>query len=142
MGLSAPDDSQGLLTRFLTLPFRRVRPICVCGASAYRDLRRVVLTVAHPAVCHLRQFIPPLGALSSGADVSQRSDSVREMNPNRHRALEIRRRALVDQLQGLRHQAASGIDEPHDDRRLRDTRAELAELEAGTLSSLRRRARE
>lgn len=139
---SAPDDSQGLLTRFLTLPFRRVRPFCVWGASARRDLRRVVLAVAPPAVRLPRHFIPPLGALTCETDVSQQGDTVRAMNPNRHRAVEIRRRALVDQVQGLLHRAASGRAERHIDRRLRDTRAELAELEAASVSALRRRARE
>ncbi|MGB9359535.1 MAG: hypothetical protein WCC01_13370 [Acidimicrobiia bacterium] len=61
------------------------------------------------------------------------------MNPNRNRAVEVRRRALIDQVQGLYHRASSGHAEPHIDRRLRDTWAELAELEVGSVSSLRRR---
>ena len=64
------------------------------------------------------------------------------MNPNRNRAVDIRRRALIDQVQGLCHRAASGSAESHTDRRLQDTRAELAELEAGSVSSLRRRVRQ
>ena len=37
IGGSAPDDSQGLLTRFLTLPFRRVR-LCVASPALARDV--------------------------------------------------------------------------------------------------------
>ena len=51
------------------------------------------------------------------------------MNPNRHRAVEIRRRAITDQIEGLEREVAAGRAETHHADRLEHTRAELAQLE-------------
>ncbi len=51
------------------------------------------------------------------------------MNPNRHRAVDLRRRALTDQIAGLEAQIASGDDRVHVAERLADTGAELAALD-------------
>jgi hypothetical protein len=47
------------------------------------------------------------------------------MNPNRHRAVDLRRRALTDQIAGLESQIAGGDDRRHVADRLLHTRAEL-----------------
>ena len=52
------------------------------------------------------------------------------MNPNRHRAAQIRAKALKDQIAGLERWVAAGRTEPHVVDRLAQTRAELAHLEA------------
>ena len=52
------------------------------------------------------------------------------MNPNQNRAVDVRRRALVDQVDGLERLIADGRDEPHISDRLLHTRAELAVLVA------------
>jgi hypothetical protein len=54
------------------------------------------------------------------------------MNPDSDRAVETRRRALVDQIDGLEKLIAGGRNEPHIIERLADTRSELATLEAIT----------
>ncbi len=51
------------------------------------------------------------------------------MNPNRDGAVETRRKALVDQIDGLEQRSADGRDEPHVRRRLADSKAEFAVLE-------------
>ena len=63
------------------------------------------------------------------ASVSPPAGSVRCMNPNRHRAVEIRREALRNQVEGLEQWVAAGRSEPHVVDRLEHTRAELANLE-------------
>ena len=50
------------------------------------------------------------------------------MNPNRHRATELRRRAIEDQIAGLERLVAAGQSEPHQTQRLADTRAEFVTL--------------
>jgi len=55
------------------------------------------------------------------------------MNPNRHRAVEIRRRAITDQIEGLERVVAAGRAETHHNDRLEHTRAELAQLEIHTV---------
>ena len=50
------------------------------------------------------------------------------MNPDQHLASEVRRRALVDQIDGLEKRIADGRDEQHVTERLVHTRAELANL--------------
>jgi hypothetical protein len=52
------------------------------------------------------------------------------MNPNRHRAVETRREALEDQVEGLERWVAAGRSEPHIAARRGDTHTELAHLEA------------
>jgi hypothetical protein len=52
------------------------------------------------------------------------------MNPSRHRAVDVRRRALGDQIAGLEAQIAGGDNREHVAERLGDTRIELASLEA------------
>jgi aryl carrier-like protein len=52
------------------------------------------------------------------------------MNPNRDRAVDVRRRALADQIDGLERLIAAGLDEAHVVERLGHTRIELAELGA------------
>ena len=47
------------------------------------------------------------------------------MNPNRHRAVEIRRRAIIDQIEGLERMVADGPHQVHLARRLEHTLAEL-----------------
>jgi hypothetical protein len=54
------------------------------------------------------------------------------MNPDRDRAVEMRCRALVDQIDGLEKLIACGRDETHIVERLADTRSELVRLEALT----------
>ena len=66
----------------------------------------------------------------------------RDMNPNRDRAVETRIRALADQVEGLTRESANERNEVYVDRRLRDTRTELADLVTGAVSSLRRRVPE
>jgi hypothetical protein len=51
------------------------------------------------------------------------------MNPDQHRASEVRRRALVDQIDGLEQRISDGRNELHVTKRLSDTRIELAELQ-------------
>ena len=51
------------------------------------------------------------------------------MNPNRHHAVEMRRRAITDQIEGLEREVAAGRAETHHTDRLEHTRAELAQLE-------------
>jgi hypothetical protein len=55
------------------------------------------------------------------------------MNPDQHRASEVRRRALDDQIDGLEQRIAAGRDEPHVTQRLADTRAELGQLDSRPL---------
>jgi hypothetical protein len=52
------------------------------------------------------------------------------MNPNQDRAVDVRRLALVDQVDGLEQLIAAGHSEPRQTQRLADTRAELVKLEA------------
>jgi hypothetical protein len=52
------------------------------------------------------------------------------MNPNRDRAVDVRRRALADQIDGLEQLVAAGRDEAHISDRLLHTRAELNVLES------------
>ncbi|MCJ7780253.1 MAG: hypothetical protein MUQ27_05460 [Acidimicrobiia bacterium] len=47
------------------------------------------------------------------------------MNPNRDRAVDVRRQAISDQIEGLERLIAAGRDEPHQRQRLTDTRAEF-----------------
>ena len=56
--------------------------------------------------------------------------SVVGMNPNRHRASDLRRRAIVDQIAGLEHMIADGTAGEHHRLRLADTRTERAGLGA------------
>ena len=51
------------------------------------------------------------------------------MNPDRHRAVEIRRRVITDQIEGLEREVAAGRAETHHTDRLEHTRAELAQLD-------------
>ncbi len=53
------------------------------------------------------------------------------MNPDSDMAVEVRRRALVDQIDDLEKRIADGRDGPHVTKRPADTRIEL-----GALSSL------
>ena len=50
------------------------------------------------------------------------------MNPDRHRAAELRRRAFEDQIAGLERMVADGTAEHHQRQRLVDTRAEYETL--------------
>jgi hypothetical protein len=52
------------------------------------------------------------------------------MNPDKHRATQLRTQALRDQVEGLERWIAAGRTEPHVVERLTHTRAELASLEA------------
>jgi len=52
------------------------------------------------------------------------------MNPDQHRAFEVRHRALLDQIDGLERRIVDGLDEAHITERLADTRFELAHLES------------
>ena len=61
--------------------------------------------------------------------MSHPADRVARMNPNRHRAADLRRRAIEDQIQGLERLIDAGEAGEHHRRRLADTRVELASLE-------------
>ena len=50
------------------------------------------------------------------------------MNPNRHRAADLHRRALTDQIAGLEVQIRGGDDREHVAERLADTRVEMEQL--------------
>jgi hypothetical protein len=54
------------------------------------------------------------------------------MNPDSDRAVEMRRRALADQVDGLEKLISAGRNESHIIERLADTRSELATLEGVT----------
>ncbi len=69
-----------------------------------------------------------LGAPPNTAPLSLSADRFAHMNPNRHRAVELRRRALTDQIAGLEAQVAAGDDRVHVADRLVHTRAELVSL--------------
>jgi hypothetical protein len=53
----------------------------------------------------------------------------KRMNPNRHRAAQLRTQALRDQIEGLERWMAAGRTDPHVVERLAHARAELANLE-------------
>ena len=73
----------------------------------------------------------PIGSTVVGRPfVSHATGNVHVMNPNRERAVDVRRRALVDQVDGLEQLIAAGHSEPRQTQRLADTRAELVKLEA------------
>ena len=50
------------------------------------------------------------------------------MNPNRSRAVDVRRQAISDQIEGLERLIAAGQDGEHHRQRLADSRAELMVL--------------
>jgi len=52
------------------------------------------------------------------------------VNPNRDHAVDVRRRALVDQVDGLEQLIAAGQDAAHIAQRPADTRAELERIES------------
>ncbi len=51
------------------------------------------------------------------------------MNPNQDRAVDIRRRALADQVDGLEQRISGGRDDRDLARLLKHTRSEIADLE-------------
>jgi hypothetical protein len=61
---------------------------------------------------------------------SHPAGSVQRMNPDRHRAAQLRRQALRDQIEGLERWVAAGRTEPHVVDRLAHTRAELVTLDS------------
>ena len=50
------------------------------------------------------------------------------MNPNRSRAVDVRRQAISDQIEGLERRIAAGQDGEHHRQRFADSRAELMVL--------------
>lgn len=73
---------------------------------------------------------PALGSQRRGTSSRRHSQWVAfvAMNPNSHRAVAIRRRALADQIAGLKAQIAAGDNRCHVAERLADTRMELTHL--------------
>ena len=129
-GISTTQSQMDCRTQFRLFGLKRETedsPPKTAGSGPTRDPRD---SLDPRALGHEESVSRPLSRRGCAPSCHSRPVASDAMNPNRDRAIDIRRRALADQVDGLEQLIAAGRDEPHIAQRLLDTRAELERLES------------